>query len=334
MPVKRSINLILVDENKISLTKAVPAIILIVALAFAFSKYMVADRLIEMSRASGQASSLKTTLDQATQSLQDYEGIEDTYAHMTYAGMTQEELDRVDRVRILELVSTILPQGEYTRSWSVAGNVLTVEITGRSLEYLNELARRIEESPIVDSCAITTAVKNEKEQNTLNTNNSTASQSLVGALESRRREVESGLVDNMLSAMSRVLNPEQSQNVQARLTIYLMKPVETEEPEATAAPEGSEATGAIGGGESPEGMSIETTAKKPARPAAPERPATEADQAVEATQQPAAEAGTDAAAQATAETAQPTGEDAAAQAAQPADDAAPAASEPEEVSAP
>lgn len=237
MPVKRSINLILIDENKISISKAVPAVILIILLAALFSKFLVADRLIAMSRASGQASSVRSTLDQVTEALREYDGIEDTYAHMTYAGMTQEEMERVDRVKILELVATILPEGDTSKSWSVTGNVLTVEMTGSSLESLNELARQIEESPIVDSCVIATAKKDEQKTGApLPGQSSGGNQTLAGALEARRQAVESGLVNNMLSAMTSAVQSLQSDEVQARFTIYLCQPPETEETPAPEAP--------------------------------------------------------------------------------------------------
>ena len=237
MPTKRSINLVLIDENRISPLKAVPAILLIIALAVAFSKYMVADRLIEMARVQQQARGMQGTLVETQNALNDFEGIEDAYAHMTYAGMSAEEMGRVNRVSILELVSSILPQGEYTRSWSVTGNILTVEITGRTLEYLNELSRRIEESPIVDTCAISTAVKNQ--QQVLPPNG--VAQSLAGALEARRQQVENGLADFIYSSMIHTLQPVTSERVQARLTIYLIQPTEE-----AAAPENAEGTEAGG----------------------------------------------------------------------------------------
>ena len=226
MPVKRSINLMLVDENKISPLKAIPGIILIVLAAALFSKYMVADRLIAMSQASGQVASLQSDLKEATQALEQYEGIEDKYAHLTYAGMTQEELGRVDRVRVLQLVSEILPEGDTVRSWSVNSNILTVDITGSSLQYLNELARRIEESPIVDVCAISTAKKNK--QAVPATFAESANQSLADALESRRQQVENGLADFMLAALTNVVRPFISEQVDARFTIYLRQPSESE----------------------------------------------------------------------------------------------------------
>lgn len=233
MPTKRSINLVLIDENRISPLKAIPAILIIIILAAAFSKFMVADRLLEMSRAQGEADRMKTTLQQTQEALENYEGIEDTYAHMTTTGMTEEELGRVNRVSILELVSSILPQGDYTRAWSVSGNILTVEITGRTLEYLNELSRRIEKSPIVDTCAISTAVKNEQVQHAPNA----VAQTLVDALDSSRRQVENGLEDFVLSSMINTLQPVVSERIQARLTIYLVKPPEDAADQSAEAPQ-------------------------------------------------------------------------------------------------
>ncbi len=212
MPVKKSINLALVDENKISVGKAIPGVLLIVVLAVLFSKYMVADRLIAMSQAANEATRLQANLNDALARVKEYGELEETYAHYTYAGMKAAELNLLDRTRVLELVNSVLPvtdssladsslslgdlrgqilsnlgtvsKAEDTlrntkawrararqrlgvdarvevnaRAWSVSENVLTVEVSGVSLERLNQLARRMEESDIVDSCTLTTANK-------------------------------------------------------------------------------------------------------------------------------------------------------------------------------
>ena len=60
------------------------------------------------------------------------------------------------------LLQQLIPIPEYVvNAWSVAENLLTVEVTGQTLERMNQLARRIEQSPIVDSCTITTANKGQ-----------------------------------------------------------------------------------------------------------------------------------------------------------------------------
>ena len=116
MPVKRLINLVLVDENKISLPKAVLGIVVIVLLAGLFAKFMVVDRLMEMSRAESRAKQAKDELVQAETQLARFGDIENDYAHYTVADMTADELALVDRTSVLKLVRTMLPSGETTLS--------------------------------------------------------------------------------------------------------------------------------------------------------------------------------------------------------------------------
>ena len=208
LPTKRSINLVLVDEKKINIPMTVLSIILIVGLAFLFGKYLVADRLIAVSEAAAKVERLQADLDATMELLNGFGDVETTYAHYTMEGMNQAELDLVDRVQVLDLVTSILPEqpeageageededdewfddeddewfddeddeledggeseddGEpryVIRNWSVSENVLTVEIGGPSLESLNLLAKSLEDNPIVNSCAITTANKDGQSQ--------------------------------------------------------------------------------------------------------------------------------------------------------------------------
>ena len=210
MPVKRSINLVLVDEGKINPLKAALGIILILALAAAFSKYLVLDRLTAVNQATNRVAQLQKTLDETRAAVEGYGEVEANYAHYTYDDMNPDETGRVDRYEIVNLISDIIRQQdnlfdmkvyelrlnqlvadmaesesprrgltdfqqgiaalgaevmayrEQVLSWSVEGNVLQVELTGKSLENLNKLARKVEENPIVDSCTLTTANKDAK----------------------------------------------------------------------------------------------------------------------------------------------------------------------------
>ena len=107
MPVKRSINLVLVDENKISPLKAVIGIVLILALAALFGKFLVADRLAAVSTAKSRVSRLSDTLDDTKTQMAEFGKVEETYAHYTYAGMTKAELGLVDRTQIMALVGKV-----------------------------------------------------------------------------------------------------------------------------------------------------------------------------------------------------------------------------------
>ena len=109
MPTKRTINLVLVDENKINPLMAILGILLIVVLAGAFSKFLVIDRLNAVSRAQAQVTTLQRDLDSAMNALDNIGDIGETYAHYTLEGMTAAELNLVDRTLVLALVDSILP---------------------------------------------------------------------------------------------------------------------------------------------------------------------------------------------------------------------------------
>ena len=108
MPTKRSINLVVVDENKINPIKAVLGILLILVLAAAFGKFLVYDRLAEVNQAQARVTDLQRRLDEMRDALQGYGEVETVYAHYTYDGMTAAEMALVDRADVVELISTII----------------------------------------------------------------------------------------------------------------------------------------------------------------------------------------------------------------------------------
>ena len=65
LPVKRSINLAMTDEKPVNLKVGIPAFILILVAAFAFGKFAVADRLLEVSRAEAEVAALRSELNAA-----------------------------------------------------------------------------------------------------------------------------------------------------------------------------------------------------------------------------------------------------------------------------
>ena len=163
MPTKTSINLVQVDKKKPKFTIAIPAIILIIVGAAAFSKYFVIDRFAERDAAVAEVVKLRNQMDDLSDALKQYADVEEIYAHYTKDAMTADELNLVDRVRILQLINSVLQEGAGAKTWSVTGNILTIEFEESTLGVQNELARKIEKSPIVDSCIIKRADKDKKQ---------------------------------------------------------------------------------------------------------------------------------------------------------------------------
>ena len=164
LPTKRSINLANLGEKPINMLLAIPGILLILVAAVLFSKFLVIDRLAEVSAAQAEVSRLRAQLDAGYAELADYDDLALLYAHYTYSGMTSEELARVDRAEVVDLIQRlILPQLGVT-SWSVSGNQLTVNMTADTLQEVNLMVQKLEADELVDFCTVSTAVSDEEKR--------------------------------------------------------------------------------------------------------------------------------------------------------------------------
>ncbi len=162
LPVKRSINLAMTDEKPVNLKVGIPAFILILVAAFAFGKFAVADRLLEVSRAEAEVAALRSELNAAYDRLNSFGELTEIYAHYTYSGMTQEEISRADRASAIALIRrVILPRGQVS-NWTLSGNVLTLNFVCDDLRVVN---RTVQADPHVNFCTVNTAATNDNYNN-------------------------------------------------------------------------------------------------------------------------------------------------------------------------
>ena len=164
LPVKRVINLAEVDKKTIDLRIAIPAILLILAAAFLFSKFAVADRLIAVNRAEGEVAAAQRELDAAYRRLDSFGELTELYAHYTYSGMNDEEIHRTDRAEILNLLrNVVLPDVEVS-AWNVKGNTLNITMTAGTLEEINHTVQKVNGNELVDFCTVKNAKTNENKR--------------------------------------------------------------------------------------------------------------------------------------------------------------------------
>ena len=164
VPTKKEINLAVVGEKHINGLIALPAILLIFLAAAMFSKFLVYDRLMEVSAAQAEVKSLQRQLDAGYEELADYQELADLYAHYTFSGMTEEEQQRVSRVDVLSLLDrVVLPQAGID-SLTITSNQMTLTMTDSTLQQINLLVQKLEQDPLVDFCSVNTAVSNEKDR--------------------------------------------------------------------------------------------------------------------------------------------------------------------------
>ena len=161
MPQKRSINLALVGVERIDPKLALAGSLIVLLLAAMFSKFLVADRLAAMNRESAQVAALRTQLSQEYDKVASFGSIADEYAHYTYSGMTEEELSLVDRADVIRMIKEGTENNREVESWSLRGNVVTLTVSGRDLQEINHLARRLEQFDLVNTCTVTAASKED-----------------------------------------------------------------------------------------------------------------------------------------------------------------------------
>ena len=161
LPVKRTINLADLGRKPLNLKIAIPAILLILAAAFLFGKYAVADRLLAVSRAEGEVAAMKGRLDEGYRRLDSFGELTDLYAHYTFSGMTDEEVHRTDRAEVMKLLRNVVLPKVAVDSWSLSGNELMINMTGSSLQVINRTVQEIEAQEIVSFCTVNTAKTND-----------------------------------------------------------------------------------------------------------------------------------------------------------------------------
>lgn len=179
LPTKRTINFAQVGLKKTNVKGAVAGVILILIAAGVFGKFAVADRLAAMTRADQETQRLQGLLEQQYARIASFEGLEEEYAHYTISGMTDEELSLVDRAKVIDMIEKETDITESSTSWSLTGNILTLTVTGNTLQDINMLARNLEKYDLVNTCSVTNAVKEEVKQSTTINANGTVTETKI-----------------------------------------------------------------------------------------------------------------------------------------------------------
>ena len=161
LPTKRTINLAVVGEKPLNLLVAVPAILVILVAAGLLSKFAVVDRLTAVSRAQAEVASLQASLDAGYEAIEGYGDLVDEYAHYTLSGMTEEELQTVDRTEVISMLQRVVLQRAKVGSWTITGNRLDLPITGATLQQINMIVQQLEEEDLVDFCTVSTAATSD-----------------------------------------------------------------------------------------------------------------------------------------------------------------------------
>lgn len=156
-PAKRSLNLVIREKTWSSPSRVLPIFLAIVAAAVLFSKFAVADRLAQVSRAEGENGQLRASISRLRDACADYAQVEGQYRRYSYGSFTPEELALPDRLAALDLLEQKLFPAAQVKNLALGGNSLSLTLADITLEQASGLVASLEDSPIVQSVAVYTA---------------------------------------------------------------------------------------------------------------------------------------------------------------------------------
>ncbi len=167
LPVKKTINMATVGEKKTRFTTVFLTFILILLLVAAFAKFLVMDRLALVDQEEQKVRDLRTQLSAANAKLDSFGELKEKYAHYTFADMTGEELRRVERSDVVDLIERIVMPNATLNNWNVRQNQLTLNVTLNTLQDTNLLAQLLNEDAMVEFATVKNAVTTEIKQEDL-----------------------------------------------------------------------------------------------------------------------------------------------------------------------
>lgn len=138
-----------------------PTVIVAACAAFLIVRYGVIGRLQALEEAQDEVFMLRSELSDANAIINGTAGIDDPYS--TWANMTEEEANRIERIRVAGILDFIDTEGIAVKSAVLTDARLTVMVTADSLDEISMLTGELNELEIVQSCTITNAQKEEGE---------------------------------------------------------------------------------------------------------------------------------------------------------------------------
>lgn len=165
VPTKTNINLAVVGVKHTRWWLVILVLALILLAAAAIGKFLVYDRLQEVSKAQAEAANVAREVEAYRAKIEEYGELNEVFAHYTYTGMTAEEHNRVDRLAVMDMIDTVVMPRTEVISWDLSGNRLLMTVQGDTLERINLTAQKLQENEMVNYCAVNTASTDAKRQN-------------------------------------------------------------------------------------------------------------------------------------------------------------------------
>lgn len=153
-PVKTSMNLYLVGNQKTDMHTFVPvALALVIAVAL-FAKFGVIDQIARVSSAQAELADKQAQASQVEGSLQGYDAVAQEYKSYT----TTLNPSEVNAINVLNMVDTQVRSSADVTAVNLKDNILTLTLTGVSLDAVGTLTTALQNQSMVTNVGVSTAV--------------------------------------------------------------------------------------------------------------------------------------------------------------------------------
>lgn len=156
-PVKTKINLI---EKENRLKQNVIAIVVFacfMCVLAVFTKFMVVDKINEVSQAEQRYNTAQEALDTLKAQNENYDRVAEEYSHYGNSMLNDDELSLQDRAKMMDVIDQKVKVDSGIQSIVISGNTATLTIEKTTLAEVSDVVAALEESDIVQYVAPSTA---------------------------------------------------------------------------------------------------------------------------------------------------------------------------------
>ncbi len=157
IPNKQSINLAMMGVKRTNWVLVILVLLLILVAAAAVTKFLILDRLQKVEDAQAAAEDVRREISIYNAKIDSYGELNDIYPHYTFTTMTEQERERVPRSEVMALLQRTVILRTEVSEWELKGNLLTVKVTGSTLEDINVTAQKLRDDTMVNYCQVDTA---------------------------------------------------------------------------------------------------------------------------------------------------------------------------------
>lgn len=164
IPQKSTINLVIHEKSTQTMLTLILGSIIIAVLVFCVAKFAVFDQYARLDKAEQEYDAVSSQAQQLESVAATYNEVLFEYRTHAKDWVTSDSTVNVDRQAVLNLLETeVMPCGTVT-SVALQGNVMTVEMSGLTLQKVSEMRTSMLQSPIVASVSVNTAASESDTQ--------------------------------------------------------------------------------------------------------------------------------------------------------------------------